>query len=420
MGKVLGKQLRCEESMRILVINQYYPPDSASTGRMVATVCESLAARGAMVTAVVGQPSYAPSGADASSHETQGRLTVRRLPMGRLRGRRRFAIRALGYARFLWGAWIESRRVQPPDVIVTFHNPPLLGTLGALIARRFGVPFVYIVQDIHPDILERLGGSALPGWLLGLWRKANHIALHSARLTITLSEEMRNHLVTAYSVKAETVLAIPVWAQPEFDQLASDEHAKRRARQVLGLAVETDDLVVLYAGNMGLMHPVEMLVSAAVLLRGRPIRFLLVGDGIKRRGLEQLVRRSSLENVEFMPYQGEREFQLLLQSADLCAVALQAGLEDLCLPSRAMTFMSAARPILALMPGRAPLSRDLARASAGWNANTADGVVHILGDLVGQSARLTDAGAAARSLYREKYRMEPLVRRYVDAISSVS
>lgn len=408
-------------SSRILVINQYFPPDIASTGHIVEAVCEGIAARGAWVTAIVGQPSYATQIPDAQVQESRGRLTIRRIPMGRYRGRGNLMVRVLGYMRFLCGAWLASRRQVRPDAVVTFHNPPLLGLLGALLARGYGVPFVYVVQDIHPDILERTGRPRLPKWLIAIWRRLSRITLHKATLTITLSNAMKDYLVQTYGLVEERVISIPLWAQPDLAHLPMDADATKHARDALALRVSScDDLVVLYAGNMGVMHPVEVLVLAAARVRSSPISFLFVGDGAKRPELERMCAELSLEKVHFLPFQSSREFELLIQAADVCAVALQTGLEDLCLPSRTSTFMSAGRPILAVMSDRAPQSRELTQMGAGWCADSVEGVARLLESLVEAPDRMVVAGSAARSLHRLRYRRETLVRRYVDAVLEIA
>jgi glycosyltransferase involved in cell wall biosynthesis len=401
-------------TIRVLVINQYYPPDVAATGKIVATICEALAEKGADVSAIVGQPSYVPGVSDAPVHEARSRLNIWRVPMGRLRGRQKFVVRFLGYWRFLYGAWRESHRHPRPDVVVTFHNPPLLGTLGALLAWRFGVPFVYVVQDIHPDILVRTGWQGLPPIVISTWRRLNLMALRRAGLVITLSDAMKSYLARSYAVAEERIVAIPLWGQPELDQLSRDDEAKRRARS--RFRFNPGDLVVLYSGNMGVMHPVEILIRAAALVQSSSIELVLVGDGIKRASIEKLRQELSLSNVQLLPYQSPADFELLVQAADVCTVALQSGLEDLCLPSRSVTFMSAGRPVLAVMPDRAPLSRDLATAGAGWNSMTEEGVAAILLKLEAAPDRVRIAGKAASTLYRERYRRETLVARYVEAI----
>lgn len=408
-------------SRRILLINQYFPPDIASTGHIAEAVCEGIAASGAWVTAIVGQPSYATLIPDAPANEARGRLTIRRVPMGRYRGRGNLAIRLLGYARFLCGAWLESRRQVRPDVVVTFHNPPLLGLLGALLARKYGVPFIYVVQDIHPDILVRTGSPSLPRWLIAIWRRLSHMTLHKSMLTITLSEAMKDYLVKTYGLAADAVIPIPLWAQPNLEHLPTDVDAMRHARETLALGLRSDEeIVVLYAGNMGVMHPVEILVLAAARVRSLPISFLFVGDGVKRGEVERLSEQLALDNVHFLPFQPLREFELLVQAADMCAVVLETGLENLCLPSRTPTFMSAGRPILAVMSERAPQSRELTQMGAGWCANSVEGVARLLESLVDAPDRLAVAGSAARSLYRQRYRRETLVRCYVNAILDIA
>jgi glycosyltransferase involved in cell wall biosynthesis len=228
---------------------------------------------------------------------------------------------------------------------------------------------------------------------------------------------MKDYLVRTYGLSDNAVIAIPLWAQPDLDHLQVDAAATKRARERLALsAITNGDLMVLYAGNMGVMHPVEILAGAAARVRSLPVSFVFVGDGTKRLELERLTRQLSLEKVQFLPFQPIREFELLVQAADVCAVVLQNGLENLCLPSRTPTFMSGGRPILAVMSEHAPQSREMVETGAGWSADSVEGVAALLEGLVHARDQLSLAGSAARSVYRRNYRRETLVGQYVHAI----
>lgn len=401
---------------RVLILNQYYPPDVASTGQTAAVIAAALSERGAVVTVVTGQPSYTADVIDAARTEAHGSLTIHRVPMGRTRGRTSLVTRAKGYLRFLILAWRESRRLDRPDIVVAFHNPPLVGALGLLLANAWGASFVNVIQDIHPDILVRTGWPLLPKVVIALWRTLNRVVLGRATHVITLSEQMSTYLVRHYGVAKDHVSAIPLWGEPELTDTRSDVTSKTQARARLKLDLRSDDLLVLYAGNMGVMHPVDTIVKAAFALRDRGVVFLFVGGGKRRSEVEILAGELSLSNVIFLPYQAEDAFVSLIVAADVCVVALSAGLEDLCLPSRSMTFMSAGRPVLAVMTEDAPLSRALDDFGAGWSATTPEGVARVLTEVLGAPERLVTGGLAARALYRSRYRREYLVQRYVEAI----
>lgn len=78
---------------------------------------------------------------------------------------------------------------------------------------------------------------------------------------------------------------IPIWGRPELEPVPH----MRSIRRELGIG--KDEFLLLYAGNMGIMHSLDPILDAAALLQGAPARFLFVGDGAKRERLTRQVER---------------------------------------------------------------------------------------------------------------------------------
>src|SRR3954454_5351561 len=146
----------------VLILNQYYPPDPAPTARHARGLAERLATDGHSVAALVGQLSYVAGQGRLPAREHVGGVDVSRIELGSRTGRETMLTRVLGYARYLAGSWWRSRR-RDPDLVVCFHNPPIVALVGGSITRRSGARMLYVVQDIHPDIVVAAGWPRLPG-----------------------------------------------------------------------------------------------------------------------------------------------------------------------------------------------------------------------------------------------------------------
>jgi len=115
-------------SQNVLVINQYYIPDVASSGQLLADLCEGLVLQSHRISVVCAQPSYEMDSRDVSSREKLGGVDVYRTPMGIFRGRSNFILRVIGYLMFLMQAWFKASsllRREKFDVVITLSNPPL-------------------------------------------------------------------------------------------------------------------------------------------------------------------------------------------------------------------------------------------------------------------------------------------------------
>lgn len=141
---------------KILVINQCYAPDFVSTGQYAADICGGFVKAGYGVTVVTGQPSYSKNSQRHRLLIFLDKVRVYRISLGNIKGRENNITRLWAYIIFLMNAWEKAKELllkEKIDSIITFHNPPFVGFLGAKLAKRYRMKFIYIPYDIHPDIL---------------------------------------------------------------------------------------------------------------------------------------------------------------------------------------------------------------------------------------------------------------------------
>ena len=65
-------------------------------------------------------------------------------------------LRAANYASYLGDTVLTALRGERPDLVLCMTDPPVVGDIGLLVARRFGAPLLVISQDVFPEIAERL------------------------------------------------------------------------------------------------------------------------------------------------------------------------------------------------------------------------------------------------------------------------
>src|SRR5829696_10057739 len=108
--------------MRVLLLNQYFPPDSAPTGLLFGEIADALRSRGHEVILVSSGQQY----------RAGQKLAFRWL-------REAFALIRM----FCVGIW------QPrADLVISGSSPPLLGMVGALVALRHWRPHLHWCMDL--------------------------------------------------------------------------------------------------------------------------------------------------------------------------------------------------------------------------------------------------------------------------------
>lgn len=408
-------EMNAKVGQKLLVINLYYPPDVASTGRYVAEICESLAQKGVDVYLVTGQPSYSSSSPKAPPFEVLNGVRVYRISLGNAIGRERMYIRIKGYLRFLWGALHKARSIVKAnkiDAVLTFHNPPFVALIGAYLAHKYKLPFTFVWFDLYPDALL-VAGWRLPRFLIWLWEKVNRWILDRTNTIVVLGEGVKRTLVEEKRVSPDKVRVIPIWAYPELSPLPRDQIVRKE------LGVEDHELLLLYSGNMGIMHPLDPILDAAVLLKGFPVRFLFMGEGLKRKNLVSRIERENLKNVSILPFQPWDRFVQIVAASDACFVAFQPGMERVTVPSRGFTFLSAGRPLITIMAPNADLARLVAETGCGWNVTTGQELAELIRYLLNNPQEIFLRGQRGREIYEERFQRQKILEEYAKVLLSV-
>ncbi len=397
-----------DRRQRVLILNQYVAPDTTPSAHYVSTVAGALAAAGMKVTVLAAEPSYGEGAISAPLEELRDGVSIRRLRMGSWRGRQSKLRRFGGYLRYLTAAALVGRRIvraDRPDIVMCFSNPPLVPLVAGWLARQAAGRMVYVIHDIHPDILLATDWMTLPGSIVLAWNWLNRVMLEGASAVVVLGEGMKQLLVADKGVAAERVHVIPLWAEPELQPADRDAGLREE------LGVGEDELLVLSTGNLGVMHSLEAVVDGARRLDGRPIRFVFVESGVHLDHWR--ARFQGLANVSFVAYRTGEAFGQLIAACDAGLVPLSPGMERFAVPSRAYTFLSAGRPLLAVMDPAADVARLVSDNGCGFNATSGETLAAWAERNLANRADLQASGRRARKIYEAHFTRKAVLDRYV-------
>ena len=187
-----------------------------------------------------------------------------------------FARRIRAFVGFAGKAGRRARALRPDLVFAT--STPLTIILPAVRAARRGVPIVFEVRDLWPEMPIAVG--ALRGRLaIRLARRLERFAYRRSARIVALSPGIRDGIV-ATGVPAERVSVIPNAADLDlFSTAPGAARAWRDAHPGLG-----ERPIVLYCGTLGLVNDVGYLVEIAAESRAiaPEIAFVVIGDGAER------------------------------------------------------------------------------------------------------------------------------------------
>jgi len=330
--------------LRVCFFNRSYHPDVSATGQLLTELAEDLAGAGHDVWVIAGPPLSpgppATRGLRPFRREERNGVKVLRARGSRF-APRRFAGRVANYMSYFAAACLAGLAAPRPDVVVALTDPPIIGLAGLLLARRAGARFVFLCQDVFPEV-ARLVEDFRSATVDRLLERINRFLLARADRVIAVGETMRERLIAGKGVDPNKVTVIHNWA----DCSAIVPGPKRNPLSVsLGLA---DRFVVMHSGNVGLSQGLEVLLDAAERLQPHPdILVAIVGDGSTRTGLEAQARSRGLDNVRFFPYQPRERLALSFAAADVFVISLRPGLAGSIVPSKLYGILAAGRPYVA-------------------------------------------------------------------------
>lgn len=230
-----------------------------------------------------------------------------------------------------------------PDICIVIEPPIMISPIAALLSKLFRVKSWLHVQDLEVDAAFELKMLPDKPWLKKLAMRMEISFMKLFDVVSSISVPMVDRL-RAKGVPEAHIRLFPNWVDtshvyplPEFsDSLRSQ------------LALNKDDFVVLYSGNMGEKQGLEVVLETARLMQSLPnVRFVLCGDGAAKNRLRQEAEASGLDNILFLPLQPMEKLNELLNMADVHLLIQKGNASDLVMPSKLTGMLASGRPVVA-------------------------------------------------------------------------
>ena len=353
---------------RVSILSLHFPPEETGNAPYTGALAFGLSSRAHHVSAYVAHPHYPeweirPGYGQWRRTENMDGVTVHRLrhfvPRPP-RGLRRL-LSELSFGLRLLFSSLSS------DSVVVVVSPALFATALAVLRVRLTPSrpsLVVWVQDIYTlGLAETKEGGGLTAIIT---RFVEEFVLRAADRVVAIHPKFAEYLAQDLGVKSERIAVIRNWTHLK----PSPVMRQCDARAALGWP--TDVLLTVHTGNMGKKQGLENVVEAARLAdeRRAPIKFVLVGDGSERAGLEQSAR--GIDRIQFVDPLDDADYRCALAAADCLLVNELPGVATMSVPSKLTSYFDAGKPILA--------ATDLSGITAGEIEQASAGVVVPAGD----------------------------------------
>jgi glycosyltransferase involved in cell wall biosynthesis len=289
-------------------------------------------------------------------------------------------------------------------------NIPLISLLIVTgLLRRAGIPFVFWQQDVYSAAIGSAAVARLgrKGRLIGLVaeRFERRIARTSAAV-VPIDESFTGPLHD-WGVPDSRVHVIANWAPIDELPVRAKDNAWSRRQGVAG------SCVVLYSGTLGLKHDPSLLAEAAASLRG-VATVVVVSEGLGRSVLEAARTAGDLDNLVLLDFQPYEDLPDVMASADVLIALLEPDASKYSVPSKVLSYLCAARPIVAVIPQANSVAGIITAAAAGVVVRPGDraGLTAALSGLLADEPARTLLGKGARRYAEETFDVVAVAARF--------
>lgn len=343
------------QPLSVLLLNQAFYPDVASTAQHLSGLAAALCERGHRVTALASARSYDNPNQTYAAHEVWKGVEIYRIQATGF-GKSAKWRRAIDFATYLANCALRLLTMARHDVVVALTTPPLISFLGALMVRLKGGRLVFWVMDLNPDEAIAAGWLDPDSITARILQKMLRYSLHSADSVIALDRFMAERLGNK-QIEPSRIAVLAPWSHNQnvyFDRPGRDTF---RARNGL-----TGKFVVMYSGNHSPCHSLETLLRAAKELQDdSAVHFAFVGGGSEFRHVQRFAAEHQLTNVLTLPYQPLEHLAASLSSADLHTVVMGDAFVGMVHPCKIYNILALGTPALYIGPEHSHIGDLIAR-----------------------------------------------------------
>lgn len=390
--------------MRIGFVTQWFPPEPGTL--VAAAIADGLAGRGHQVDVLTGFPNY-PTGTLQEGYPLQryrrddrsAGVTVHRAPLYPSHDSSSLR-RTANYLSFAVAAsWVARRHLPRPDAWLVYSSPATAALPALAAAAGAETPVHLLIEDLWPDsvtqsglvdgVANRVAGAGLHRFCRWTYRRAAGIGV--------ISPSMKAVLVSR-GVDEGKIHYTPNWVDPGAPGTVAVPVAEER--RSLGLPAGR---LFMYAGNMGELQGLEPLVRSFAQVPSAHL--VLVGAGVARDHLEDVVRRGRISNVSFLGPQPTDQIGRHIAASDVQVVSLRdTALLRATMPSKVQSSLAAGKPVLVHAAG--DVARVVSENGLGVACRPGDdeGTASAIASLASLPAdELAAMGRRSRAFYEEEF-----------------
>ena len=180
-----------------------------------------------------------------------------------------------------------------------------------------------------------------------------------------------------------------------------------------------DKFYAIYAGNIGRMQNVELVIRAAEKLKANAnIRFLIIGGGADKENIEKEIKEKNLSNVTMLPLQDSKLATSIYSAAGVNIIPLVPGGIKTALPSKTGVCLSCGRPVIFCFDKQSAFDKICEKYKSG-NCVSSINENELAQAIVSYSKEAIKKNQGALYMYKDLFVRTDNIKKYVDILEKI-
>lgn len=342
----------------VYIVSELFYPETISTGYIMTEIAKSLASN-RNVEVICGPEFY------------EANKTMERIPA--LDGLSTHRIQFDGYnknslvSRILGNLIVSfkifklMRAIIPKGgQVLMVTNPIFLLILTSFFIKNKKWQIKLLIHDVFPENLLLSNIFNSKNILYRILENFFNRAFLKFDQLIVLGRDMKDFFQNKINIE-ENLVIIENWADIENIRLHKP--------------LDNEMPVFLFAGNMGRVQGIEVLLAAISNTKHIEYKFNFIGNGALNQYIELYVEKYNLQNVKKFGWKNREEQDVFLAQSSIGVVSLKKGMYGLGVPSKFYNLLAAGKPILYIGDINSEIYLILKENNIGWFAEAGNVVM---------------------------------------------
>jgi len=339
--------------LKLLILTQYYPPETGAAQNRLHELAKRLSKKGIDVNVLAAMPNYPQmrifEGYRKKSHvkESIDDITVMRSWIY-VKNSKSIFHRLINYFSFVISSFFTGWfRLGKYDYVLCESPPLFLGISAYLLSRLKRAKLIFNVSDLWPESAEKLG-LIKSKFLLGMSTRLEECLYKRSALIVGQTQGIVSNISGRFPQKH--VYWLPNGAELKYYDPNSYDKGWREQN-----GFRNDDFLVFYGGIFGHAQGLEVIINAADHLRDhRKIKFVIMGNGPLKDEITLMKKEKNLHNVSLFDTVPKSKMPNVLLEIDVSVVPLKKlELFKGAIPSKIFESLAMMKPILLGVEGEA-------------------------------------------------------------------